>query len=79
MMRAILTKYGRDRMQLTLDISANGESLGGNRRKIVGPEAICRMFTQAIAGASTLPHRLSSDHDPLFQYHHWKANLRIRR
>lgn len=24
-----------------------------------------------------LPHRLSSNHDPLFEYRQWKANLRI--
>ena len=41
-----------------------------------GP-AICRMFNQAIAGALTRPRHLSSDHDPLFEFHRWKANLRI--
>ena len=41
-----------------------------------GP-AICRMFNHAIAGAVTLPRHLSSDHDPLFEFHRWKANLRI--
>jgi putative transposase len=41
-----------------------------------GP-ALCRMFNQVIAGAPTLPQQLSSDHDPLFQFHRWKANLRI--
>jgi putative transposase len=38
--------------------------------------AICRMFNQIIAGKS-LPRYLSSDHDPLFRFHHWRANLRI--
>jgi putative transposase len=41
-----------------------------------GP-ALCRMFNQVIAGATTLPQYLSSDHDPLFEFHRWKANLRI--
>jgi transposase InsO family protein len=41
-----------------------------------GP-ALCRIFNQVIAGASTLPLQLSSDHDPLFQFHRWKANLCI--
>lgn len=41
-----------------------------------GP-AVCRLFNAAIARAGTLPHRLSSDHDPLFEFHRWKANLRI--
>ncbi len=40
-----------------------------------GP-ALCRMFNQAISGQS-LPTRLSTDHDPLFQFHRWQANLRI--
>ena len=39
--------------------------------------AICRMFNHAIAGALTLPRHLSSDRDPLFEFHRWKANLRI--
>jgi transposase InsO family protein len=38
--------------------------------------AVCRMFNHIIAGKGT-PKRLSSDHDPLFEYHRWKANLRI--
>ena len=38
--------------------------------------SVCRMFTQIIAGKS-LPWRLSSDHDPLFHFHRWLANLRI--
>ena len=41
-----------------------------------GP-AICRMFNHAVAGAPTLPLHLSSDHDPLFEFHRWNANLRI--
>ncbi len=24
-----------------------------------------------------MPHYISTDHDPLFQFHRWKANLRI--
>ena len=40
-----------------------------------GP-TICRMFSEAISGQAR-PLRISSDNDPLFQYHRWKANLRI--
>jgi len=40
-----------------------------------GP-ALCRMFNEAIA-CSGIPKRLSYDHDPLFKYLQWKANLRI--
>jgi transposase InsO family protein len=35
------------------------------------------MFKQAIRGVTTLPKYLSSDHDPLYQFHQWKANLRV--
>ena len=37
---------------------------------------VCRMFNRAIAGG-TLPRHLSSDHDPLFRFHRWRANLRV--
>ena len=40
-----------------------------------GPTA-CRMFNDATSGNSW-PERISSDNDPLFQYHQWKANMRI--
>lgn len=38
--------------------------------------ALCRMFKQAIRTAG-LPKYLSSDHDPLYRFHQWEANLRI--
>jgi transposase InsO family protein len=34
------------------------------------------MFNTAIS-TQRVPHYLSSDHDPLFRYHRWQANLRI--
>jgi putative transposase len=37
---------------------------------------VCRMFNQARC-AQPLPKRLSTDHDPLFRFHRWRANLRI--
>jgi putative transposase len=37
---------------------------------------ICLMFNQARC-AQPLPKRLSTDHDPLFRFHRWRANLRI--
>ena len=40
-----------------------------------GP-TLCRMFTNATSEQSW-PKYLSSDNDPLFQYHRWKANLRV--
>ena len=44
---------------------------------IVNGEALCRMFKLAIRGVTTLPRYLSSDHDPLYRFHQWEANLRI--
>lgn len=38
--------------------------------------ALCRMFNSAIATMGIQKY-LSSDHDPLFTYHQWTANLRI--
>ena len=40
-----------------------------------GP-AVCRMFNRVIA-KQTMPKCLSSDHDPLFRFQRWLANLRI--
>jgi putative transposase len=40
-----------------------------------GPGA-CRMFNRAIS-RQRMPRHLSSDHDPLFRYQRWLANLRI--
>jgi putative transposase len=38
--------------------------------------SVCRMFSQIIA-RKPAPRYLSSDHDPLFRFHRWLANLRI--
>jgi len=38
--------------------------------------ALCRMFNTAISTRG-VPKYLSSDNDPLYQYHQWQANLRI--
>ncbi len=46
-----------------------------NKRPADGP-TLCRMFNQIISNKST-PHYISTDNDPLFQFHRWKANLRI--
>jgi hypothetical protein len=40
-----------------------------------GP-VVCRMFNRAIA-KQTPPKYLSSDNDPLFRFHRWRANLRL--
>ena len=38
--------------------------------------AVCRMFNHAVSG-QRLPKHLSTDHDPLFRFHRWRANLRV--
>jgi putative transposase len=43
---------------------------------IVDSIALCRMFRRAIRGQG-LPKYLSSDHDPLYRFHQWQANLRV--
>lgn len=43
---------------------------------VCGP-TLCRMFNHVVAGEQMLPQHLSSDHDPLFEFHRWKPNLRI--
>ena len=48
----------------------------GIQRGVVDGSALCRMFQQAIRGAG-LPKYLSSDHDPLYRFHQWAANLRV--
>jgi len=45
-------------------------------RGVVDGLALCRMFNRAIH-AQTLPKHLSSDHDPLYRFHLWQANLRV--
>ena len=48
----------------------------GVHRGIVDGVGLCRMFNRATR-CHTLPTYLSSDHDPLYQFHQWQANLRI--
>jgi putative transposase len=45
-------------------------------RGVVDGLALCRMFNRVIH-AQALPKYLSSDHDPLYRFHQWQANLRV--
>jgi putative transposase len=38
--------------------------------------SVCRMFNHAIAG-QRLPRYISTDHDRLYRFHRWLANLRV--
>src|SRR5262245_60797868 len=46
------------------------------RRGTVDGLALCRMFNRAIQG-QIAPKYVSSDHDPLYRFHQWQANLRV--
>jgi transposase InsO family protein len=48
----------------------------GVHRGMVDGWGMCRMFQRAIRG-HPLPQYLSSDHDPLYRFHQWQANLRL--
>jgi len=48
----------------------------GVERANIDGVAVCRMFNEAIAG-QPLPKHVSTDHDPLFRFHRWLANLRV--
>jgi hypothetical protein len=48
----------------------------GVHRGVVDGVSLCQMFNRAI-GRQPAPTYLSSDHDPLYRFHQWQANLRI--
>ena len=48
----------------------------GVQRGVVDGVTLCRMFNHATRGQS-LPTYLSANHDPLYRFHQWQANLRI--
>jgi putative transposase len=48
----------------------------GVERAYIDGVSVCRMFNCAVAG-QPLPKHISTDHDPLFRFHRWLANLRV--
>jgi putative transposase len=46
------------------------------QRGVVDGVALCRMFNRAIH-TSRLPTYLNSDHDPLYRFQQWQANLHV--
>lgn len=48
----------------------------GVERANIDGISVCRMFTYAASG-QPLPKLVSTDHDPLFRFHRWLANLRV--
>jgi len=48
----------------------------GVERANIDGISVCRMFTYAASGQPR-PKHVSTDHDPLFRFHRWLANLRV--
>ncbi len=48
----------------------------GFERADIDGVSVCRMFNHAVAGR-LVPKHVSTDHDPLFRFHRWLANLRV--
>jgi hypothetical protein len=48
----------------------------GIERAYVDGISVCRMFNHAVA-RKPLPSHLGTDHDPLFRFQRWLANLRV--
>src|SRR5262249_38439795 len=61
------------RVNCSIEHSAQRQSI---HHAAVNGLALFRMFNRAIP-ARTLPKYLSSDHDPLYRFHQWQANLRV--
>jgi putative transposase len=49
----------------------------GIERGSIDGVSVCRMFNHAVTGQPP-PKHVSTDHDPLFRFHRWLANLRVR-
>jgi len=49
----------------------------GVQAGMVDGVALCGMFNHAIRSHRATPKYLSSDHDPLYRFEQWQANLRI--
>ena len=49
----------------------------GIERGSIDGVSVCRMFNHAVTGQPP-PKHVSTDHDPLFRFHRWRANLRVR-
>ena len=66
----------KDVVRRILSVHYRPESNGGGPSWLTFLGRQGRMFQRAIR-ASALPKYLSSDHDPLYRFHQWQANLRV--
>ena len=63
-------------VMLVMDVFTRRMVGFGVERANIDGVSVCRMFNRAIAG-QRLPKHISTDHDPLFRFHRWLANLRV--
>jgi putative transposase len=63
-------------VMLVMDVCTRRLVGFGVERASIEGVSVCRMFNHAIAG-ERLPKHVSTDHDPLFRFHRWLANLRV--
>jgi putative transposase len=61
---------------LVLDVFTRRIIGVGVERAYIDGGSMCRMFSHAIGG-QPLPKHVSTDHDPMFRFHRWLANLRV--
>jgi putative transposase len=63
-------------VMLVMDVFTRRRVGFGVERANIEGGSVCRMFNRVIA-SQPLPKRVSTDHDPLFRFHRWLANLRV--
>jgi hypothetical protein len=63
-------------VMLVMDIFTRRIIGFGVERANIDGVSVCGMFNYATAG-EPMPTRISTDHDPLFRFHRWLANLRV--
>jgi len=61
---------------VVMDVSTRRIIGFGVERECIDGVLVCRMFNHAVSG-QPLPKHVSTDHDPLFRFHRWLANLRV--
>jgi putative transposase len=61
---------------VVMDVFTRRDIGFGVERAYIDGVSVCRMFNHAVSSQG-LPKHLSTDHDPLFRFHRWLANLRV--
>jgi transposase InsO family protein len=63
-------------VMLVMDVFTRRVVGFGVERANIDGVAMCQMFNRAIT-RQPLPKHISTDHDPLFRFHRWLANMRV--